>query len=81
MWKVLFLSIFNMLVIISCNSQNTTVKEADNPGNLAETIPFNIVNQLEKIEIDSLLGKALLYLFVSDEGKVVSFNITHLCRE
>jgi hypothetical protein len=67
-----------MLVISSCNSQNTTVKEADNPGNLAETIPFNIMNQLEKIEIDSLLGKALLYLFVSDEGKVVSFNITHL---
>ncbi|MFO7853318.1 MAG: hypothetical protein ACQERS_08700 [Bacteroidota bacterium] len=45
---------------------------------MAEKIPFNIINQLEKIEIDSLKGRALLYLFVSDEGIVESFNITHL---
>ncbi len=76
MWKVIFL--FNMLVISSCNAQDTTLIEANNPGNLAETIPFNIMNQLEKIEIDSLRGRALLYLFVSNEGIVESFNITHL---
>ena len=78
MWKVIFLFLFNILVICSCNSQNTTIIEADNPGNLAETIPFNIINQVEIMEIDSLLGKALLYLFVSDECKVVGFSITHL---
>ena len=78
MWKIKFLFLFNILVYSSCNAQDTTLIEANNPGNMAEKIPFNIINQLEKIEIDSLKGRALLYLFVSDEGIVESFNITHL---
>src|ERR1035437_1655504 len=76
MAKYLFIPL--VLLVNLCSAQNTKKNEVENPGNIGPKIPFIIENSKEYLEIDSLKGLAVLYLFVTDESKIESFNIVHL---
>ncbi|MFA8301229.1 MAG: hypothetical protein ACEPOV_13765 [Hyphomicrobiales bacterium] len=72
------LIIFFALSLYNCNTQTVDKEEAENPGNEAPSMGFDIENKKEYLKIDDLRGSVVLSLFVSKEGSIKDFNISFL---
>jgi hypothetical protein len=76
MFKILF--VFAVLLVNSCQAQDTSKRVVNNPGNTPSVMPFEIENQKDCLDIDGCRGSLLLSLFVSEEGIIKDFNVSHL---
>ena len=73
MKKIIIILIF--FFSCTCCVNHKIIKEAENPGFTADEMAFDIKNVKDYIKIDSLSGKAVLYIMITDEPRIKYFNI------